>query len=321
MNDEFSSVQVDGRWYDLDGRFIPRHRREVSHKARACQFGKDRGNSTTTQKFEPPENTKPGWDAYINQGMALTQRPFQQYNLPTVAPLNDMQNTGLNMAFDRAANGAPDLNTARGMNTATMQGQFLNSNPYMNEGHVNSVINDNQNNMVSAYNQGQSQQNNAMANLNGGWGGSGWQLSHQQGAEGLAKQVGQMANTTRMGYDQMGSQDYQNERGLMNSAAGMTPQFAQDDWTAIKTATGAGDAYQAQAQKEMDAAKGQFDQQVNYPMQQLENLGSILSRASGTYGGGGTSTTSGNSPGPSALGGLLGLGSLGVGAYTSGFFR
>jgi hypothetical protein len=45
----------------------------------------------------------------------------------------------------------------------------------------------------------------------------------------------------------------------------------------------------------------------------LENFGSALSRASGTYGGGGVQTGSSQQPGMSALGNLLGVGLLGYG--------
>ena len=85
------------------------------------------GNQTVTQEFKPPEYTKSGWQDYINAGKVISQTPYQQSGLATVAPINDYQNTAMQLMYNRALYGAPDLNAARGaaMQIAAMRPQYV----------------------------------------------------------------------------------------------------------------------------------------------------------------------------------------------------
>jgi hypothetical protein len=261
-------------------------------------------NSTTTQKFEPPEWTQQGWQEAAGRAHDLASEPFQQYDLPTVAPFNDLQKSGLDMAVDYGMNGTPYGNQARSLGLHTMQGDFLNSNPYLDK-----QISDTAGNMAQSYAQGAGASLNAAMGRQGAFGGSAYNQLASQGAAGLAKSVGQMDTAAR-------SQNYDYERGMQQQAMGMAPGFSADDFQGIKAVTGAGDAMGDYNQRLLTAGKNQFDQQVNYPQQQLQNYLNVLSQASGTNGGQ-TSTTS--QPGMSPLAGLLGLG---AGAYgISQFFK
>jgi hypothetical protein len=184
-------------------------------------MGGGQTSSTTTQKFEPPSYITNydgnGGNYYadaISRQAQLSSEPFQQYDLPTVAPLNDLQDTGLKMAADYGMNGTPVGNTARGLATNTMQGNFLNSNPYLDQN-----INDTAANMTRSFQQGTAAQTDAAAARAGAFGGSAYNQLTSQNAAGLANSIGQMANTARMG-------NYNTERGYQNQAMGMAPQFA-----------------------------------------------------------------------------------------------
>lgn len=308
MNDAFSTVSIDGRVYDLDGRFVHRHKREPSRRAKLCSFDKGGpSETTTTQKFEPPAVTQPGWEGYVTEGQRLAQQPFQNYNMPRVAPVNSLQLAGLNIAADRGLNGDPLGNSARGLATSTINGDYLHSNP-----HLDQMIDDTTHNMADAAAVGGFASNAALQNFQGAFGGSSYTNGVAQQQAALAKAVAQMGTQAR-------SQNYDFERGNQMSAMGMAPQFAQMDWNDIRGLTGAGDAMNAHTQSLLDSGKAQMDEQIAYPWKQLENFGSVLSRASGTYGGGGTSSGSVNGGGGNLLSSLAGVGTIGYGLKAGGF--
>src|SRR4051812_46631346 len=89
------------------------------------------GSSAPTQstQFQPPDYAKQPWSDLVNGMVGLTQQPYNQYQGTQVAPLNQSQYDGMAMATQRAMNGAPDLNAARGMVTDTANGMYLGSNP------------------------------------------------------------------------------------------------------------------------------------------------------------------------------------------------
>lgn len=270
------------------------------------------GSSTTTQKFEPPDYTKPYWESALQQGGELFSRPFQQYDGPRIAPLNDVQNTGLQMAIDRGLNGSPDLNTARQSNLMTSNGSYLGANPFSSQSTVNNVINDNAGNMINAARLGPMAQTDALFARGGAFGGSAYQQMQGQNLAGLEKNVGQMANSARLDYNNMGNANWENERNRMLQANAQAPAMASDDWKGIQAVTGAGDAYSAYTQRLLDQGYNDFNQQNNFSQSQLQNMLSLLSSASGTYGQS-MSNSSQNLPGMSPVAGLLGAGGLAYG--------
>lgn len=271
------------------------------------------GSNTTTQKFEPPDYTKGLWENYVNAGSDLTQREFTPYPFPRIAPLNEVQNMGLQMGIDNALNSDPSTRAARGAATDISQGSQFDSNPFLNTNPwLDATISDNTRNMAQAHAIGTAAQNDAAANMQGAYGGSAWALKQVMDAQALDRNVGQMANQARFQDFSQRGQQYSDTANRQMQAIGMAPQWANLDQQAVKMLTGAGDAYQQDTQRGLDQMYEDYLTQLNYPMQQLENLGSILSRASGTYAGGGTQTQTGLLPGQSGLGGLLGLG---AGAY------
>lgn len=302
------------------------------------------GNVTQTQEFKPPSYTQsptnPFWQDYVATGLGLAQIPQGQYQGMTVAPLNDVQNAGLQMTIDRAVNGAGDLNAARGSTMNIAQGAgfgpgmganvssaanpFAGSNTYLNQ-----MIGNNAEDMANAFRTGTAAQNDSAAALAGSFGGGGWIAKHSADAANLAKQVGNMATQNRF-------QDYTTQQGLAESAINrdtsnqqfnvnaqqnafqqgignvlgasqLTGQLAQDDWTAARNLTGAGDAYGAYTQSLLDASRQAYDEQMNAPWQTVDRVGNILSRASGSGNTQTSSLPSGNNP-LAALGGLLGSG-------------
>ena len=73
----------------------------------------------------------------------------------------------------------------------------------------------------------------------------------------------------------------------------------------------AGNNWNSYYQKLLDSYNNQWNTENMYDANMNEYLGSVLGRASGSWG-----QTATNQPGQSTLGGLLGLGATGAGLYS-----
>ena len=300
------------------------------------------GTTNTTQEFKPPSWTEKQWENYVHSSEKISQTPYQQSGLPTIAPINDYQQTAYQMAMDRAMYGASDLNAGRGAAKGAAEGDFANpwaqniqniaggqSNPYTSDEYTNQMIADNSKNMAESYATGGAAQTDASFAMDGAFGGSAYQQAKAAGDAGLAKQVGQMATQTRAQQQQykgsMYNQDIQNQLaanqqggnfwnsdvGNMLSGAGLSGQLSQDDYKSIEGLNAAGNAQSGYYQKLMDALNNQWGTQNQYDATMNEYLGSALGRASGSYG-----STASTQPGASPWGNIAGLLGTGAGLYS-----
>lgn len=302
------------------------------------------GAQNTVSEFKPPERTNAGWDAYVQSGQKLSQTPYAQSGLSTVAPINATQQTAMQMAIDRALMGAPDINAGRSAAMNAANGAYADpyqqnlygmaagemSNPYMSDEYMENMIGANAEDMAGAYATGTAAQTDAAAAMAGAYGGSGHTQMMDANAQGLAKQVGQMANSTRaqqqqykgamyqqdvgnmLSANQMGMGAWQNSVGNMLSGSALAGQLSKDDYESIKMLMGTGGDYRAYEQQLIDAANQQWGTQNSYDSTMNEYLGNVLARASG---GQGSTTVTNNSPGASPLMGLLGGGLAAYGAF------
>jgi hypothetical protein len=333
------------------------------------------GTQTTTQEFKPPGYTQPYWEKYVAAGDALKNVPYQQSGLPTVAPMNDMQNTAMQLAYDRALYGAPDVNAGRGAAMNAANGNYANpyaqnvsgiaagdaynpwsegvynlagqSNPYMSDEYTNQIINNNADQMAKAYSVGGAVQNDAAANMAGAYGGSAHQEMKDRGESSLANQIGQMASTVQQQQQQykgnMYNADYANKMGALglggqmynsdvanqlgaNAQAGgmwnndinnilsgsaLTFQGSQDDYKSTDGLMQAGNNWNSYYQKLLDSYNNQWNTESMYDANMNEYLGSVLGRASGSWG-----STATSQPGQNTLAGLLGAGATAAGMYS-----
>jgi hypothetical protein len=117
-------------------------------------------------------------------------------------------------------------------------------------------------------------------------------------------QAGQFNAT--MGENYAGRQDSMYGQGMNRqlSALGMAPQFAQQDYNDINQLQLAGQAYQNQNQRQMDAGYQQYLDARQYPQQQLGVFGQALGQAVGNQGTT-TQTQPGASTGAQLLGGAI----------------
>lgn len=333
------------------------------------------GTQTTTQEFKPPGYTQPYWQNYVETGNKLSNTPYQQSGLPTVAPMNDMQNTAMQLAYNRALYGAPDINAGRGAAMNAANGNYANpyaanvggiaageaynpwaegvynmagkSNPYMSDAYTEQIINNNANQMAKAYSVGGAAQNDAAANMAGAYGGSAYQEMKDRGEASLAGQIGQMASQVQQQQQQykgnMYNADFANQMGALGlggqmynsdvanqlnanqqaggmwnndinnilSGSALTGQLSQDDYKSTAGLMDAGNNWNSYYQKLLDSYNNTWNTENMYDANMNEYLGSVLGRASGSWG-----STATNQPGQSPLSGLLGLGAAGAGLYS-----
>ena len=212
--------------------------------------------------------------------------PFTAYN-PTerIAALNPTQNAGINMIQQRAASGSPLNTNMQGLLNNTMSGNYLNSNPYMQQinqtasgqylngnPYLDSMINKTQNDVQSRMGQ--------LGVGSGSFGNSGVMLT---AARELADSSNQMRyqnydaeRQRQMQAQQMGSGIYDQERQRQMQAAGMAPGAAQSDYYDAQQMLGAGALQYGQEQAVRDANYQEFAQGREWPFKtQQAFIGSL----------------------------------------------
>lgn len=238
------------------------------------------GSQTTTQKFEPPDFTKAGWEQYLGNIGNLTanmqENPgsyiYGANGQQLVAPLNQtQQNAGggiaslatdpyyLNSAFKGALGNI--LSGSAQNPFGNSQNQFIGqANPFMGDNpYLQSAINKGQNDITTSYKTGTAAQNDAAAATSGAFGGSAYNEKTAQNEKTLGDALSNYEN-------QMRYQNYQNSGNLwqQGQAQNIAAQQAQN-------ALNAGTWSQGQQQAISAAAL-----MPAYNQQELGNLQALL---------------------------------------------
>lgn len=246
--------------------------------------GSSKPPKNTTTTTEPWSGVKPYLTDYLKLGQNVTQNPFQFYNGDSVAGFAPEQEMGFNLATQRAMAGSPTLNAANRQLTGTLRGDYLSpeSNPYL-KGTVNQALDDVQTRVNSQFN-------------NANFGGT----PHQ---ELLTRGLGEQANA-------LYGQNYTNERGNQMGAIGQAPGLAASDYADASVLQGVGQQRQGLANQYLGMNKDTFDQAAQFPYDQLQRYGNVVSQGTGQ---GGTVT----GPGPQQAGSKK-LGSA-IGGASAGY--
>lgn len=289
------------------------------------------GNTTTTQKFEAPDFTIPGFQDYLtNVTNAAPGVAGAVYQGPTVAPQSTESTVAGNMASSLAQYGSPLTataygqlqNTAAGNNInpyATMGNAYMGDNPYLQ-----SVIDKTNTDTTNQYRLGTAAQTDSAAALHGAYGGSGYQQMVGMNQLGLANALANNDSSLRMqNYNQSAqlaenqlnraTQGYQQDQSNALNAAMASPSMEAGDLAAINAMNQYGNQNQTNLQNQLTAAQGQFNQQNQAPMTAQDLIANALRVASGS-GGSSSSSILNNSSG---LQNALGLGALGTSLYSA----
>lgn len=214
--------------------------------------GSGGGNTTTSQEFKPPENTRPFWDQYVNNAGGLAGRQYQESGIPTVAPWNDFQQGAAQMVYDSAMNGDPASNAGRGALAGIASGQQANpwqamlantagggsqnpfiagaqkmangeNNPYMVDPQA--MIDATAKDMTTNAQRGVMAQTDAAFNRAGAYGGSAYNELQAQNQGELGRAIGSMSSQARLAANQqnagMWQQGQQSKLGAMGLGGNM----------------------------------------------------------------------------------------------------
>jgi hypothetical protein len=247
------------------------------------------GSQTTVQKTEPPAYVKPyilgteGKTGVLPEAQALYQSGgARYYPESTVAGFSPEQMMGLTMGTNRAMSGSPLNAAAGGYIQDSIAGNYLGGNP-----------------AEDALYQSLSARITPQVNA---------QFS-SAGRYGSGAHSGAMAQGLMNAYAPYAFQDYGRERALQQQAAMFAPTLAGEDYKDINAMMGYGAMTQGMSQAQLSDAVNRWNHEQNAPQQNLANYANYVY---GFPGGTTTSTGPSNQPSPfqTAMGGLLGIGSL-----------
>lgn len=247
----------------------------------------DSGPGTVTQntRAELPSEVKPYVQPYLNQGVALANRPYEAYPGATIAGMSPEQEGAMQMTTGRALAGSPTLNAANQNATDTLSGNYLKSNPYIEQ-------------MVGRA------QDDVMGRLGKGFYGA--STGNTGLTETTARALADAGNSVRYG-------NYEAERNRQMGLIPQAPGLASADYQDPTALAGVGATRQGYAQNLLNAGQQGWQAHQQYPLSQYDILGNALR----TTMGGGQSTTGPNPYQGNPLANMLGMGILGTGLYSN----
>ena len=270
--------------------------------------------ATNTTTYSPPEWLIPYQQNWLQNVGNLTANPLPVYGGPTVAPLGQNQMLAQDMGGEFLANGTPSLNAAnsaiQGLSSGSYNPYAGNMNPYLGaNSYVNNVINQGNQDIVSAYGRGTSAALDSAAARAGSFGGSGYQEAQQSNqralGDALASNTFNQLNQNYYANMAQASNDANRNAAMMQAGAGLGLQSANQDLASIMGVNQLGKDQTAYTQQIMDAMKNYYHDTQQEPFVRSDIMGNAISR----MGGGGTTTQ--NTPDQSgwanALGAFLGV--------------
>lgn len=261
------------RWYEREDEF------GCTANPFVCNLGQIFGGGSKTTTSSPWGPQIP----YLQEGFKGAEDLYKNYDPQyypgkQVAPFNQMQRQGLNSIFDMASQGDPTATAAQKFSTDTLNGKYLNSNPYQDQ-TAKSVLSQVLPGIQAQFAHGGSLNNPSAA---------------------YASAQGATAALAPIEY-----QNYQNNIQNMLKAEALAPQTQQLSYFAPNMMLNAGGLIQQQKQQGINADKSKWDYNQQLPYQQLQNFMQMIQ---GNYGG-----TQRETSNPSLMDSLTSLSSMGGG--------
>jgi len=258
------------------------------------------GQNTTVTKSDPWAGQQP----YLKTGFEQAQQQLnsstpEYYQDSTVAPQSETTQQAMQLQAQRALSGSPVTDSAQNLATNTMNGNYLNSNPYLDANFAAGT-----DAITKAYN-GAVNQNTAGAVGSGRYGSGMQMFANGQAQDTLAKNLNNL-------YGQTYYNNYNTERGNQQAMAGQAAGIAGSDYTDLGKLSDVGSAQDQYSQAVTDADVNKWNYNQNLP---ANKLGQYMGLIQGNYGG--SSSTQTPLSGQSLMGSLLGAGMTGLGAYSA----
>lgn len=247
-------------------------------------------------------STSAPWSAqqpYLTYGFNQAQNLYKQggpqvYGKSTVAPLSANTQAGLNQVAQTAQAGTPVTGSAQNQVNSTLQGDYLNSNPYLD-----AMYNQAASAVTRNYSDAVAPSIQANFGLAGRGGSNAYYNAMDNSQMQLGQQLGGMAANIYGG-------NYANERQNQMQAASLAPQTAALNYYDASQLMNAGGVQDTYNQNVLNDKVNQFNQQQNRP---YDNLGRYNSYINGSYGSTNTQPIYQNSTAQN-----LGLAATGIGA-------
>lgn len=241
--------------------------------------GDDPEPQTITQKADssPWSEQQP----FLKTGFQSAQdnvlnRPLQYFGGSTVVGFDPATEQSLNMTQNRALQGSPLIGQAQGEMGKTLGGDYLSGGNPAYQAMVERSISPLR----------QEYQNTVSPGIDGAFAGAGrygsnsFQSARGQAADSYMRNVGDIASGLAYG-------NYNDERGRMQTAAGLAPSLAQADYADIGMLGQVGAAREAQAQSQLQDQVNRFNFQQSEPTNRLAQYMGLIG---GGYGGQSTNT-------------------------------
>lgn len=259
--------------------------------------------SKSTTKVEPWAPLRPYLIGAARDAKALYDRGAPDYYPgQTVAPMSSYSRNSLDAMAQRAAYGSNLTRAAQGQLQKTINGDYLNGNPYL-QGAINTAVRP----VTEAFT------SSVMPGIDSNFSSAGRYGSGLQGAAyndantTLAKQVGDIS--TNMSY-----QNYGDERQRQMSAMAMAPQMAQQDYYDIGMLGQAGEGYDKYNQDLINADMARYDYAQNADYNWLSNYLGLLGGFPGN-----SSIQTAKTPRPSTLETIAGYIASNMGDAAKGY--
>ena len=269
----------------------------------SSDFNTPTATPTASTNMATTSNIDPTIQPYLSYGLSEAQKLYQAggpqyYGGQTYVSPSQQTQTGLQALEQRAAQGNPLTGAAQGQLQNTIQGGYLQGNPFF-QGAFNPAAQAAESKFKTTLGDIGSAASKA------GRYGSGAMSTMQQGASGqFAKALSDTAGT-------LAYQNYSDERGRQQAATMAAPAMAQSDYADIQNLLKAGQMREGYTGAQQQADINKFNFQQNQPQVNLQNF------LSGVYGNplGRSQTSAGDTSGASGWQNLLGGAATAAGIY------
>lgn len=230
----------------------------------------------TTSTTEPWSGQQGDLRNIFSRARGLSNQPLEYFPGQGYVDFSPQTNQALQSIEQRAQAGSPVQGAAGDTMLSTVRGDFLNSNPYLDD-----MMDAASQGVVRNYRDAVLPGIDSQAIAAGRYGSNAQQSMREGASDSLGRTLGNLSAQIYGG-------NYQQERGRQQQAAMYAPTFAQSDYADAERLAGVGQAYEglegAKLQDEM--ARHSFEQ--NEPWDRLQRYSSFIQ--GGNWGGNTTQT-------------------------------
>lgn len=216
-------------------------------------------------------------EGYIKDIMKEGQRLYNEtgpdyFPNATYVPFSPQSQTAMTLAQNRALMGSPLIEQGKDLTMSTLQGDYLNSNPYLDQMYDNAASA-----VTRKFREATAPSIDAQANKAGRYGSDLYLNRQNQAQEELGR------NLNRLAGDVYG-QNYQQERARQQQLLPFSQQLANQDYSEIGQLAQIGQAVEGKAGEMLNDRINRFNYYQNLPMEKLRSYNQLITSASGGTG-------------------------------------